>query len=173
MASSNGSADTRDRRQRSPLYPSDGLETCAKNAKKIYDAEKRSTTSNLVAAKHLGYTSLSGASRTALASMKRFGLLVEEAGEKVRVSDEAVKLLMAPDDDVRLPLLRHIALKPDIIRELLAEHPDGLPSDDTLKYKLVADRGFGEDAAKALIRSLRETVRFARLGPGEYTTAAS
>jgi len=162
-------AEAKQKRQRSPSYPSDGLETCVKWARKIYEAEKRSTTSALVAVKHMGYSTLSGPARTGLSAMKKFGLLIEEGGEKVRISEEAVKLFLDPDEGSRLTLLRTLALKPEIIREFIQQHPDGLPSDVSLRFKLVTDRGFGEDAAGTLIKALRETVRFAKLEPGQYT----
>jgi hypothetical protein len=41
-----------------------------------------------------------------------------------------------------MQLIRTAATRPDIIRDMLAEYGDGFPSDATLKYKLVADRGF-------------------------------
>lgn len=168
MASSEEAPQEKKVRSRSPSYPSDGLETCFKWTKKVYEAEKRSSVPILVAVKHMGYTSLSGASRTGLAAMKKFGLVLEEVGEKVRVSDEAVRLILAPEESERFAILRAMAKKPDIIKEILAEHPDGLPSDDTLKYKLVMDRGFGDDAANTFLKALHETLRFAKLDPKEY-----
>jgi hypothetical protein len=161
-------AAAKQKKQRSPSYPSDGLETCLKWARKIYDAEKRNATSTLLAVKHMGYSSLSGSARTGLAAMKKFGLITEEGGERVRVSDDAVKVLLDPNEESRLALLRVLAQKPEIIRELLTTHQDGLPSDESLKFTLVTDRGFGEDAAQIFIRALQETVRFARLNPGQY-----
>jgi hypothetical protein len=157
------------RRQRSPRYPSDGLETCYKWTKKVYDAEKRNVTPTLVAAKHMGYSSLSGASRTALAAMKKFGLVSEEpGGEAIRVTEDAQKLFLDPNEDSRLTLLRKLALMPVTIKELLTHHAEGLPSQESLKYKLVTERGFGPDAADTFIKALNETIRFAKLEPGQY-----
>jgi hypothetical protein len=163
-----GEAAAKQKKQRSPSYPSDGLETCLKWARKIYDAEKRNATSTLLAVKHMGYSSLSGSARTGLAAMKKFGLVTEEGGERVRVSDDAVKVFLDPNEESRLDLLRVLAQKPEIIREILNAHQDGLPSDESLKFTLVTDRGFGEEAAQIFIRALQETVRFARLNPGQY-----
>jgi hypothetical protein len=159
-------------RFRSPAYPSDGLETCFKWARKIYEAEKRSITSAAVVAKHMGYSTLSGPSRTKVSAMKKFGLLTEEGPDRVRLSEDAIRALVAPEEQ-RLPLLRALAIRPEIIAELLAEHPDGLPSDESLRYKLVADRAFSEEAAATLTKALRETVRFAKLGPAESEPSSS
>jgi hypothetical protein len=156
------------KRSRSPAYPSDGLETCMRWARRIYEAEKRSATSTTLAAKHMGYSSLSGPVRTGLSAMKKFGLLIEDGSERVRITDDAYKLFLTPDEGVRLSILRSMAQKPEIIRELLVEHKDGLPSDDSLRFKLVTERGFGEEAAGTLIKALHETVRVAKLDPGEY-----
>jgi hypothetical protein len=150
-------------KHRSPSYPAAGLETCVRWIQKLYAAEKKSTTSSLIAAKHLGYGSLSGAARVALASLKKFGLLADEGPERVRVSDDAVKLLLNPDEKQRAELVRSLALRVEIIRELTEANSDGLPSDESLRYHLIADRGFNEDAAHTFTKSLRETVRYARL----------
>jgi hypothetical protein len=159
-------------KHRSPAYPSDGLETCYKWAKKIYEAERRNATSALIVVKHMGYSSLSGASRTGLSAMKKFGLVVEDGAERVRVSDEAVKLFLNPDEESRLALLRSMAQKPEIMKELLERYAGGLPSEDSLKYTLVTERGFGDEAANTFIRAFNETVRFAKLGNGQYTPPA-
>jgi hypothetical protein len=157
------------KRTRSPAYPSESLESCVASVKKIYDAERRSSTSAVIAAKHLGYSALSGPARSALATLKKFGLLVDDGTERVRVSDDAIKLVLAPDESQRLPVLQMLAQKPDIIREILSENPGGLPSDESLVYTLATDRGFSEEAARILAKVIRETVRFASLEPGKYT----
>jgi hypothetical protein len=159
------------KKARSPAYPAESLETCIAWARKIYDAERKSTTSSAVAASHIGYKSLSGPARVALSAVKKFGLIVDDGTERIRVSEDAVRLFFAPDDDQRLLIVQAMAQRPEIIRELLSGHPDGLPSDETLKYKLIAERNFSEDAAKIVIKVLRETVRFAKLDPGQYTPA--
>lgn len=158
-------------KNRSPAYPAIGLEACVGGAQKIYNKERKSPVSALIAVQHIGYSSLSGPSRVALSAMKKFGLLLEEGGNRVRVSDEAVKVFLS-DGDQRLAILRSLAVRPDIIREILSSHPDGLPSDQNLKFNLVTDRGFGEDAANALIKSLHETIRFAQLDPASYPEQA-
>jgi len=166
------SAEKTDRKQRhrSPSYPADGLDSCIQLARKIYSSEKKAVISTEMAVKHMGFSGIkSGSARVTLSSLKKFGLLTDEGSERVRVTDDAVKLFFAPDDATKLPILRSLALKPEIIKDLLSEYKDGLPSDDSLKYRLVSDRGFGEAAADAFIRAFRETVRLARLDPSEYT----
>jgi hypothetical protein len=167
----NGSAGA-EQRKRSPSYPSAGLETCVKWARKVWESEKKSATSTTVVAKAMGYGSLSGASRVGLSAMKKFGLLLEEGSEKVRLSEDAVKLFMLPDEVAKLDLLRRLARKPQIIQDILTEHPDGLPSDDTLRYKLVVERNFLEEAAETFIKALRETVRFAKLDAEDYRSGS-
>lgn len=154
----------RPQRHRSPSYPADGLEACIEWAKKIYAAEKKAVISSAIAVKHMGYSGISsGAARVSLSSMKKFGLVSEEGAERIRLTDDAVRLVIAPDDEIRLPILRNLAQKPEIIKELLNEYGSELPSNESLKYRLVSDRGFGEAAADAFIKALRETVRVAKL----------
>lgn len=156
-----------DPRKRSPSYPAVGLETCVKWIRKIYEAERRSTTSTAVISKVMGYSPKSGSARVGISSLKKFGLLAIEGAEKVRVSDDAVKYLLHPDDSGKRALLRRFAFKPALFQELLVEHPSGLPSDETLRYKLEGERDFLPEAANTVIRALRETVRFAELDSGE------
>jgi hypothetical protein len=153
---------------RSPSYPSAGLETCVKWTRRVWDAEKKSTMAALVAGKAMGYNTMSGATRVALSAMKKFGLLTEEGPERVRVSDEAIRYFLHPDEEEKLRILRSFARKPSIIAEILAEAVDELPSDENLSFRLVTDKGFSEDAAKTFIKALKETVRFAKLGPEHY-----
>jgi hypothetical protein len=155
-------------RKRSPSYPSAGLETCVKWARKVWESEKKSATGALVVAKAMGYGSLSGASRVGISAMKKFGLLAEEGTDKVRLTEDAVKYFLLPDEDTKLALLRRLACKPPIIHEFIASHPDGLPSDDTLRYNLIAERDFIDEAATTFIKALRETVRFAKLDAADY-----
>jgi hypothetical protein len=137
----------------------------------MYEAEKKSATSAVVVARHCGYNSLNGASRQAIAAMKKFGLLVEEPGDRLRLSEEAVRVVLQPDEGERLKILRALAIKPIIIHEILREHQDGLPSDETLKFKLVDGRKFSDDGAAAFLKALRETIRFAKLEPGAYLSS--
>lgn len=157
------------KKSRSPRFPSRSLETCEQWARKIYDSEKRNVTTATLAARAMGFGSLSGASRAALAAMKQFGLLVEEGKDKVRVSDEAVRLLLAPDDSQRLQARQVAARSSVIIAELIDYYRGDFPSDETIVYWLVTERGFGEEAARTLVRVLRETVAFASLDQKAHT----
>jgi hypothetical protein len=157
-------------KSRSPSYPAVGLETCVGWARKMYESERKSATSALVVARHAGYNSLSGASRQALAAMKKFGLLVEEPGERLRLSEDAVRVVLQPDEGERLKILRALAIKPIIVHEILRDHSDGLPSDETLKFELIDGRKFSDDGAATFLKALHETIRFAKLSPGAYLT---
>jgi len=163
---------TKSKRQRSPGYPSDGLEKCLNWARVIYDSDKKSTISVEIAAKHMGFNSVCGPVRTGISAMKKFGLLTEDGKDRVRITDDAIRVFLAPNEQHRLSLLRDLAQRPEIIREILSENPDGLPSDASLKFKLVTDRGFNESASAIFIKAIRETVEFARLTPGEYAPVA-
>jgi hypothetical protein len=53
-------------KERSPNYPSIGLPSAIDLARKLWNAEKRTAVPPEIAARALGYNSLSGASRAAL-----------------------------------------------------------------------------------------------------------
>ena len=178
MSAADSRADKKDdsKKLRSPNYPAMGLDLCLKWARKIYDSENRSPTSTTVIAKHCGYGAgpkgLSGSARTALAAMKKFGVLTE-VGDNLRVSDDVVHYFLAPDEAIKLEMLRKLAFKPSLIREIVGAFPEGLPSDDTLKYQLVTQRHFLEDGATSFIKTLRETVEFAKLDAAAVASAAA
>jgi hypothetical protein len=159
-------------KSRSPAYPSIGLEAGVRWARKIFEAEKRSATSALVIARHGGYSALSGPAKSAVSAMKKFGLVSEEGADRLRLSEDGMKAVLQPDETGRLAIYRSLALRPIIIKEILEEHPGGLPTDETLEYWLITARKFNPDGAKTFIKALRETVRFAKLDPSEYHPAA-
>src|SRR5580698_7714922 len=162
------SDESKGKRGRSPNYPAVNLETGIKWIRQVYDGEKRTLTTPLIVAQRCGFNGMSGPARSAVSALKKYGLLVDAEGERVRVSDDAVKLLLQPDEGERLKLVQVMAMKPQIVRDILANYRDGLPSLDTLKYHLVAEMTFTEDGAATFLKLLQENIAFAKLEPNVY-----
>ncbi len=146
-------------RDRSPNYPSIGFRTAVELTRKIFDEEKRHPMSRELATKRMGYGGINGRSRMVLSALRKHGLLEALPHDQVRVSDEAYALLITPKDDPsRVQLLRSLALRPSIYKELLEEYSTDLPSDANLRTNLILRRKFTEAAADSFIEALKETL---------------
>ncbi|HEY4216981.1 MAG TPA: hypothetical protein VGM67_07580 [Gemmatimonadaceae bacterium] len=156
-------------KERSPNFPSLGLPDAIELARKLWMAEKRTTVPQDVAAKALGYGSLSGASRAALAALRQYGLL-DGSGDGVSVSNLAVEIAVhSPDSPEWARAVRAAAGYPVIFEEIRETHSDA--SDAALNAYLITKRRFSVDGAKRFIRSFRETNELVnRVGQG-YTEA--
>jgi hypothetical protein len=161
--------ESRGKRGRSPNYPSVNIETAIKWARQVYDGEKRTPTTPLIVAQRCGFNGMSGPSRSAVSALKKYGLLVDADGDKLRVSDDAVRLFLQPSEVERLKIVQSMAMRPPIVRDILAKYPDGLPSTETLKYHLIAELTFTDDGAAIFLKLLQENVAFAKLDPEVYS----
>jgi hypothetical protein len=162
--------ESRGKRGRSPNYPAVNLETAIKWTKQVYDGEKRTPTTPLIVAQRCGFNGLNGPSRGALSALKKYGLLVDADNDRIRVSDEALKLFLQPDENERLKLVQSFALRPNIVRDILGTYHEGLPSQDTLRYHLITSLNFTEDGASTFLRLLLENIEFAKLEPSAYNS---
>lgn len=155
-------------RERSPNYPAYGLPTALQFAKMVWSQEKRTPVEVEVIARALGSESVSGPVRSKVAAMRQYGLLQAVNG-KLKVSDRAITLILQnqgqPEYD---QAAADAALTPTLFGELWQDKPDA--SDEALNFYLVRDLRFSTDGAKRLIRSYRETLAFAKLQEGSYTS---
>ena len=153
-------------KMRSPNYPAVGLGDSLERVKRLWATEKRTPVDYAVASEAIGYSGISGPSRTALASMKKYGL-VESDDKTVRVSDLALRILHPANDYEQLSALQEAALKPDLFRQLFETLKEA--SDGALKSHLITRLGFSEVGAKQVIKSYRDTVVISKLDqPLEY-----
>jgi len=135
--------------------------------KKFWGKEQNTPVPADVAAKAIGYKGLSGPARTALASLKKYGLLSDEK-QGMKVSQLALRILHPGNDEDRVSALQEAAMKPELFRDLSGSHLSG--SDDALKSHLITKLGFSETGAKTLIRSFRATMEFAKLTEPSYSS---
>jgi hypothetical protein len=158
-------------KMRSPNYPAIGLSTAVELTKKLWGKEHKTPVGAAVAATAIGYKGLSGPSRTALAAMKKFGLLDEDKNG-MRVSNLAVGILHASGEGERLEALRNAALLPTLFRQLFETH--GQASNDALRSYLITKLDFSETGAKAFIDAFRDTIEVAKLNePGYIASGGS
>lgn len=173
MADAQEPEQPRRKRERSPSYPGISLETALERAQRLYDAEGRNAAPADTILKHWGYKPKSGGGMVALAALKKFGLLADEgsgARRLGRLTDLALRIIRdrRPGSQERAEAIQEAALAPNIHQELWEKYQeDGLPSDATIEYYLVNDRGFTESGARELIQEFRNTLSFARLGEGD------
>lgn len=156
---------TKAKRDRSPNFPVFGLPTALELAGKIYEKEKRAEVSPEIAAKHLGYSTMSGRARRVLSALKAYGLLSEQPNGQLKISEQGMLVMVfregAPE---REAALREMALRPPIFQKLLQRFGADLPSDDNLRARLITEYNFLEDGANTLIRAFRESIPFTKLG---------
>lgn len=148
---------------RSPNYPAISLREAIDLVSKLHQAEGRSPVDAYGAVSALGYQGLSGASRTKLSGLRKFGL-VEDTTAGLRVSDLAMAILRPRTPDEERAALRTAATTPTLFRDL-AEYPDA--SDGNLVNRLMRE-GFTESGAKLAVASYRETMSLAPDGGSEH-----
>jgi hypothetical protein len=159
------------KRPRSPSYPGIGLQEAIERARELYNAERQNAVPVDLVLQHFGYKPKSGAGSVVIAALKKFGLLdYQGSGDsrRARLTDAALDIILdtREDDSERRAAIQNAALLPTIHKELLAEYPDGLPSEASLRYNLTRERGFTLGAADELVRELHSTLEFAGLTDG-------
>ncbi len=156
------------KRGRSPSYPGIDLKEAVDKARILYNKEGRNAAPVETILAHWGYKRDSGPGYTALAAVKKFGLLNDEGSgprRKARLSDKALRILLDQRDDSRerLQALQSAALAPPIHADLWRKYEAALPSEATLKYELQMDRNFTERGADEFIPQYKRTIEFAQL----------
>jgi len=156
-------ADAKRQRERSPNYPTLGLPEAIKRAMDIYSKERRNSMMLLLAAQRIGYSSLSGPARSTLSTLRKYGLLTDAGNGEVKLTEDAVAIAVYKEGSAeREAAIRRCALKPDLIREVLKDHPEPV-SDENLKAKLIMQKGFTESAAETFVKALNSTIALAKL----------
>ncbi|PDT72934.1 hypothetical protein CO675_33435 [Bradyrhizobium sp. C9] len=117
--------------------------------------ENRNKMSRTVLAKHLGYSSLNGRALGRIGAVRAYGL-IEGGGDELRISDDAVAALNAPNGSTeRTAALGRLANKPSLFQELSKEF-ETVPSVDNLKFTLIK-KGFTAEAAEKAAKSYLAT----------------
>lgn len=144
---------------RSPSYPSAPLGDAIAHVAKIEKLYRQSPVDREVAAKLIGYSSLSGPASSALAALAAYGL-VERAGKgEMRVTSRA-RAILHPDNLVeRRENLATAAFEPTLFQELRARWPDMIPPEDGIMTYLHR-QGFNQTAIRPAMKAYRDTLLF-------------
>lgn len=156
---------------RSPNYPSLDLGTALEAVRPVFEAENRNKFSRLVLAQHMGYSGLNGRALGKIGAVRAYGL-IEGSGDDLRLSEDAITALMAPNGTVeREEALGRSAIAPQLFQELSQEF-QGLPSENNLRFWLIK-RHFTPDAASKAAATYLSTMRLVGGSKGEYVTLRS
>jgi hypothetical protein len=147
-------------KMRSPNYPAYSLRNCVEWVSRIWSKEGRTAVDPEIAAVAAGYKGLSGPSRTAIASMKKFGLL-EEGGDGLRVSPLALSILHPVKEGEGKTALRDAAMKPALFAQLAESHLGA--SLQAITSYLITRMGFSQTGAMTCAEAFKDTVQFASL----------
>ncbi len=149
---------------RSPRYPAFDLEEAIKKAKSIYDADKTAGTPMEAAYRHMGYKGKSGPASTALAALKRFGL-ISASGGRVTPTQRAISIIILPESDARRKKsLKEAALSPAVYQRFYDQYKEkGLPSDESFEHELLLGNEFHHSAVKSFVKDFRSSLKYAGL----------
>ena len=148
---------------RSPGYPMISLEEALQKTNILWEKEKSNPIPKEVALKHLGYKTTLGYSARILSALKQFDLILEEKGD-IKLTQNAIDLsIFNPSDDDYNNLLKKIALYPNSYSKIYNEYNGNIPSDDTLRIKLIRDYGFNVDKVQKFLSAFRATINFVHL----------
>lgn len=145
---------------RSPSYPNMALSEAIVEVGKIEKLYRSSPVDRTVAAKLIGYSSLSGPANKALASLAMYGFLDRAGKGETRVTERARDILHADSPAQRNARLFEAAMEPSLFREL-RERFEGIPvppEDGVITY--LNRQGFNPNAVRPAAKAFLETVRY-------------
>ena len=143
---------------RSPNYPNYDLQSAIAMVDKVFAKDGRNKVSRAIVATHLGHDSLSGPALGKIGALRAYGLLAG-SGDDLRVSDDAIAALKAPQGSAaRTEAVRRLAANPTLFQMISKEYP-AQPSKETLEWWLV-QQGFSETASGIAAESYLQTRAF-------------
>jgi hypothetical protein len=174
---STADSEHRKPKHRSPSYPSLDLETAIERTQQLWTHAQRYAVPIGDAMDLWGYSRKSSGGLLTIAALKKYGLAEDEGSgnsRMIRVSDEGRALVLDQQDSPqRQEKLQRAALTPSINRELWEKYDASIPPDSTLRFYLINDRAFSENAAKEVSEVFRRSLEFARLTSESVTVSPS
>ncbi|MDX8346455.1 hypothetical protein SLH49_00505 [Cognatiyoonia sp. IB215446] len=146
-------------RPRSPSYPNQPLQKCLQLISLVFKEDRTNPIDRETAAKHIGYSGLSGAADKTLSTLAQYGLLEKAGTGEVQVTSLAVEILHPDRPEDRQIALRDAINSPTVFQQISNRFQDGTPSKSALESWLVRE-GFQDRAISPIIRSYLESVRF-------------
>jgi len=144
-------------RMRSPNFPQISLGQAIDLVGKIHREDRTNSIDKEVAAKHMGYTGLTGRTLKLLGALSQFGLLEKVGKGQVRVSKTAVSILHWGTEEEKREALAKAGASPALFRRIRGTFEN--PSDRTVTSYLIKE-GFTDSAIPAVLKSYKETNRF-------------
>lgn len=145
--------------KQSPGYPNFPLEKAIALAGQIFEQDRKNPIDRSVAASHIGYNSVSGASDKSLGTLAHYQL-VEKAGKgQIRVTQTLVDILYPDSEEDKRAALLAAGLGPALFKNIYERFSDGTPSESALKAWLMREN-FLDRAISPVTRSYLETIRF-------------
>lgn len=145
-------------RSRSPRFPSYPIKDAIVYAERIYAGVHRSAIDAQTAFRLMGFAGKSGASATALGSIRQFGL-IEGVGDNTRISDLALRILEPGTPTERRDAILEAARKPEVFRSIIDRFDGRVPtSDEPVRSYLIRELGFSKRGVEECLASLRATL---------------
>lgn len=147
-------------------------------ARTFYSQERRNATPAPVAVTLWGYSEKSSGGQQTIGALKSYGLMEDDGrGEtrRVRLSDLALAILLddRPGSAERTAALKTAATKPKIMAEIVEKWPEHPPADATLRYFLLKDKSFSDEAAGDVLEIFNQNKDFARLYTSDTLSSSS
>jgi hypothetical protein len=148
---------------RSPNYPAISLAEAVGKVHKIYAEMYTHPADREAIAKNMGYTSLNGASASAISALQKFNLLEPgENKEEYKLSAQALNFVLFPKGNPdRVMAIKEIAFAPSTFHTLHERYGDRLPNDDVIRAYLIKSN-FNPRAVSTVIRTFRDTIEFVK-----------
>ncbi len=152
------------KRHRSPSYPGLTLTECVARAKKLYEKEGKHAAPVSAVVSHWDYSEKSSGGKLSIAALKAFGLIDDKGVGNDRVVNltEAGLSIVRDEREIspeRSKLLEAAATTPKIIRDLVAEYPDGKASGENLRHYLVS-REYNPNAVSDIIKVYKDALSY-------------
>jgi hypothetical protein len=130
-----------------------------------------------VAGTYWNYGPKSSGRRTAISTLRQFGLIGDVGNKKsgqFKVSELAMTILLDTRDQSpeRDRAIKKAALRPPIYRELLNHWGGKLPADATMGTYLTLQKGFNDQSVASFIEDFRHTIEFAKLSSADIMQPA-
>jgi hypothetical protein len=152
---------------RSPNYPSSSLADAIASVATFFKKAQQGVLHPEEAMKAMGYNTVSGASRSRLSAVRKYGL-VDDTKDGVKVSDTALAILTLPDGHPeRQAAINRAALEPELFRELAQQFKNADPG---LIASYLVRRKFSQAGAQQAVDAFKDTMAMVK-DPGEGYTS--
>ena len=153
------------KRIRSPNYPAISLADAVERLTKLSGEIGTHSAPRDVVLKAMGYSGANGTSLTALAALRKYGLLQRE-GEDFKIAERGL-MYLHPQGDERSRAIHDAAAEPKLFAELNEQFSGGNAGDELVRSFLLR-KGFTPSAASTALLNYRETIALVERECGAY-----